>query len=121
MHNNRTIFNWDHLQNFYNLNNVNCSWSPTAKTQEIPFINKNLNYLQSRKFSTATPSNTPSPSYRSNFLINLNNSNKLQKSNNFKFNNNLFFSTNGTVIYNNTETEKLQILKDTKNKAGVYL
>jgi hypothetical protein len=41
MHNNRTIFNWDHLQHFYNLNSVNL-------TMKSNFINKNFH----RKLST---------------------------------------------------------------------
>jgi hypothetical protein len=40
------------------------------------------------------------------------------KSNNLKLNNNLFVSS---LTYNNAETEKLQILNETNNKAGVYL
>jgi group I intron endonuclease len=109
MHNNRTIFNWDHLQNFYSLNPVNFSLSKrSTDTSKSTFINKNLYFY--REYSTI--SNT------TNNLINSNNSNKLQKNNNLKFNNNLFVST---VIYNNAETEKPNILSDTKNKAGVYL
>lgn len=40
------------------------------------------------------------------------------KNNNLKFNKNLFVSS---VIYNNPEIQKLQILTENKNKAGIYL
>jgi len=114
MYDKRTILNWDHLQNFYNLNYINIS-------PKFPIINKNLNF--NRKYSTAATVTNNSIN-----LINLNNIHKLQAptpspknreaGNNFKLNNNLFVSS---LIYNNAETEKQLILKDTKNKAGVYL
>jgi LAGLIDADG endonuclease/GIY-YIG catalytic domain len=100
MHDNRTILNWDHLQNFYSLNFVKRSYKSSS-----PFTGS-----FNRKYSTI------SNSY--NNLINSNNSNKLQESNNLKLNNNLFVSS---LTYNNAETEKLNILTETKNKAGVYI
>jgi group I intron endonuclease len=45
-------------------------------------------------------------------------SNTLLKDNNLKLNNNLFVSS---VVYSNIDKDKLQILIDTKNKAGIYL
>lgn len=76
MHDNRTIFNWDHLQNCYSLNFVKIKRSYKSSS---PFTGSLY-----RKYSTI------SNSY--NNLINSNNSNKLQKSNNLKLNNNLFVS-----------------------------
>jgi LAGLIDADG endonuclease/GIY-YIG catalytic domain len=114
MHNNRTIFNWDHLNNFYSFNCFNLTHNSPVITKETKNLIRGQEGLRlhesERKYSTV--------SNNYNKLINSDNSNKFQNSNNLKFNKNIFELV---VIYNNAEENKLKILTDTKNKSGVYL
>lgn len=113
MRDNRTIFNWDHLQNFYNLNYPLSSTSPSSavklplcpkvgQLKESKILNINKNIISSRKYSTSSMSN----------IVNIKNINDL------KLNNNMFVSS---VVYNNAEEYKHLILADNKNKAGIYI
>jgi group I intron endonuclease len=107
MHHNRTIFNWDHLANLPNLNLAVTSYPSNQQTTKRNILNINKIYNLSgstRKYSTC--------SRNKNKLVNTNNLDSL------KINKNIFVSS---VVYNNPEEEKLIILADTNNKAGIYI
>ena len=117
MHHNRTNFNWDHLTNFYNLNfsslNLGVAGYPSGiakQTTKSNILNINKNIISNRKYSTSSIN-------KNNLINNILNNQAASRPTKIK-NNNLFVSS---VIYNNPEEEKLQILADTKNKAGIYL
>jgi len=110
MGHNRTIFIWDHLQNFYRLNYpTSSSLSNTVvKSRQEQRENKNLNInkniISYRKYSTSSKPNST--------LVTTKNINELN------LNNNMFVSS---VVYNNAEEYKNLILADNKNKAGIYV
>lgn len=132
---NRTIFKWDHLQNFYSLNN---SLSSTLSSSVVKFpqqfetfakggraelplekkiwnINKNIH--SSRKYSTSSKTNTSAAKAEGTLrfpnLVNIKNINDLKLNNN-----NMIVSS---VVYNNAEEYKDIILADNKHKAGIYV
>lgn len=132
MGHNRTIFIWDHLQNFYSLNNLLSSTSsssavkftqqlkPSVRVEardenKILNINKNIN--SSRKYSTSSKTNTSAAKAEATLrlpnLVNIKNINDLKLNNN-----NMIVSS---VVYNNAEEYKDLILPDNKNKAGIYV
>ena len=110
MGHNRTIFIWDHLQNFYSLNYpISSSLSNTAvrlpqELRENKNLNINKNIIYYRKYSTSSKPNST--------IVTLKNINELN------LNNNMFVSS---VVYNNAEEYKNLILADNKNKAGIYV
>lgn len=126
MGHNRTIFIWDHLQNFYSLNNLLSSTSsssavkftqqlkPSVRVEapasgyenKILNINKNIN--SSRKYSTSSKTNTSAAKAEGTLrglrpnLVNIKNINDLKLNNN-----NMIVSS---VVYNNAEEYKDLIL-----------
>ena len=135
MAHNRTIFIWDHLQNFYSLNNLLSSTSsssalkfsqqlkPSVRVEarasgyenKILNINKNIN--SSRKYSTSSKTN--SSAAKAEATLRLPNLVNIQNINDLKLNNNNMIVS--SVVYNNAEEYKDLILADNKNKAGIYV
>lgn len=130
MGHNRTMFIWDHLQNFYSLNNSlssTLSSSSVKFTQQLKpsvkgaFENKNLNIHKninsSRKFSTSSKTNTSAA--KAVGILRVPDLVKIKNINDLKLNNNCMIVS--SVVYNNAEEYKDLILADNKNKAGIYL
>uniref|UniRef100_UPI0030E18AC6 hypothetical protein n=1 Tax=Dematophora necatrix TaxID=2751867 RepID=UPI0030E18AC6 len=102
MHHNRTIFNWDHLNNLYNLN---CSSHYDGGNILNPSSKNRISSIPGRVCGAR--------SYSTNLKINVDNLDNL------KFNNNNIFVS--SIIYNNAEEHKLMILADNRNKVGIYM
>jgi predicted GIY-YIG superfamily endonuclease len=116
MNTNRKIFNWDHLQNFFNIYFPDTFLGYPRSKAEITAYQSDVKKVGNfnRKFSTCSYYNKE----LSKIVIKkFNNSHQLPAEYP-RINNNLFVSS---VIYNNAESQKLQILTENKNRAGVYL
>lgn len=116
MGHNRTIFIWDHLQNFYNLNN---SLSSSSSSSAVKFpqqlkpsvrvggaledknlnINKNIN--SSRKYSTNSKTNTSAAKAEGTRTLRVSNLVNIKNINDLKLNNNNMIVS--SVVYNNAE------------------
>ena len=145
MGNNRTIFIWDHLQNFYSLNNLlskTSSSSAVKLSQQLkPSVrvegalacgasgleNKNLNFNkkinsvpknpETRKYSTSSKTNTSALVAKGTLRVS--NLVNIKNINDLKLNNNNMIVS--SVVYDNAEEYKDLILADNKNKAGIYV